>query len=153
MVTNIKGSGLNNRITKMDIINFVNSNKSNTTEENVRVSRSEVDQSTKKLDSVQTNDKRHAISKFIEKDISNLRRKIMDNMVKSKKTSAHVSTFFKVDYSNVNTYRKNYIRQNDGYKLTYTDFVVASVAKVLSKHPYINSEIRNEKLLFKKTRV
>jgi len=160
MINRIEGSGRNNRITKMDIINFVNSNNENINKEkpstqnlgieNNKPIRSEYSNRDNNIDNVKPEMPSEDVKgNIIQKDISNLRRKIMDNMVKSKEISAHVSTFFKVDYSNISRYRKEYMNQNNGYKLTYTDFVVASVAKVLNKHPYINSEIRNNKLLLK----
>jgi 2-oxoglutarate dehydrogenase E2 component (dihydrolipoamide succinyltransferase) len=158
VVDDIKGTGLNNRITKVDILKFINTESNDNKKaviqkspnienrKDIASNKSNISNEFAKNQIVSEN----IASNIIQKDISNLRKKIMDNMVRSKEISAHVSTFFKVDYSNINAYRKKYMNENGGYKLTYTDFVIASVAKIISRHPYINSEIKNNKLLLKK---
>jgi 2-oxoglutarate dehydrogenase E2 component (dihydrolipoamide succinyltransferase) len=150
VISSIQGSGLNNRVTKVDIINFVNSrdqlDKKTNIVKKLPVKDTRIVENNRAINNIE---KSVSNDNIVEKDISNLRKKIMENMVKSKVISAHVSTFFKINYSNINTYRKAYMSDNN-YKLTYTDFIVASVAKILSKHPYINSEIRDNKLIMKK---
>jgi pyruvate/2-oxoglutarate dehydrogenase complex dihydrolipoamide acyltransferase (E2) component len=51
----------------------------------------------------------HTLSKkrYTINPISRFRSVIMKNMLQSRKTSAHVSTFFKVNYSNIQSYKKN----------------------------------------------
>ncbi len=83
----------------------------------------------------------------------NIRKLIADNMVRSKHTSAHVQTIWEVDYSNIMRMREKHkerFKKEEGVGLTYTVFIAAAVAKTLRKHPYVNSEIRGDQIAFKK---
>jgi 2-oxoglutarate dehydrogenase E2 component (dihydrolipoamide succinyltransferase) len=87
------------------------------------------------------------------KAASPMRKVIMQNMVNSKQTSAHVHTFFDVDYSAVDRIRKAHkarFEAEEGVKLTYTVFLAAAIAQALRRHPYINAEIRGTDIVFKK---
>ncbi|MDP2342776.1 MAG: 2-oxoglutarate dehydrogenase, E2 component, dihydrolipoamide succinyltransferase [Deltaproteobacteria bacterium] len=87
------------------------------------------------------------------KPASSMRKVIMKNMVESKRTSAHVHTFFDVDYSAIERVRrqhKNKFEAEEGVKLSYTVFIAAAVAQTLKRHEYINAEIRGTDLVFKK---
>ncbi len=84
---------------------------------------------------------------------STMRKVIMENMVRSRQTSAHVTTFFDVDYTNIDRIRNEYKKQfknEEGVGLTYTVFLAAAVTQVLKRHPYINAEIRGTDIIFKK---
>lgn len=85
--------------------------------------------------------------------MSNLRKLIADNMVRSKHTSAHVQTIWEVDYSaikNVREKHKEAFKRDEGVGLTYTVFLAAAVAKTLRRHPFVNAEIRGDQIAFKK---
>jgi 2-oxoglutarate dehydrogenase E2 component (dihydrolipoamide succinyltransferase) len=84
---------------------------------------------------------------------STMRKAIMSNMVASKQTSAHVTTFFDIDYTAIDRVRNKHkarFKQEEGVGLTYTTFLAAAVAQVLKRHPYINAEIRGTDLVFKR---
>jgi 2-oxoglutarate dehydrogenase E2 component (dihydrolipoamide succinyltransferase) len=87
------------------------------------------------------------------KPASSMRKVIMQNMVASKRTSAHVHTFFDVDYSAIDKVRAKHkarFEAEEGVKLSYTVFLTAAIASVLKRHPYINSEVRGTDIVFKK---
>ncbi|MES2504008.1 MAG: dihydrolipoamide acetyltransferase family protein [Myxococcota bacterium] len=87
------------------------------------------------------------------KPVSTMRRVIMENMVASKRTSAHVTTFFEVDYTQIDKVRaahKDRFKSEEGVALTYTTFLSAALCEVLKRHPYINAEIKGDQILFKK---
>ena len=86
------------------------------------------------------------------KPASTMRKAIMQNMVASKQTSAHVHTFFDVDWTNVEKIRrahKDRFKADEGVSLTYTVFMAAAVAQCLRRHSYVNAEIRGTDLVFK----
>ncbi len=86
------------------------------------------------------------------KPASSMRKVIMKNMVESKHTSAHVHTFFDVDYTAIERVRQRHkakFESDEGVKLTYTVFLAAAVAQTLKRHEYINAEIRGTDLVFK----
>lgn len=72
-----------------------------------------------------------------------MRRTIADRMVKSKQTSAHVTTFFEVDFSGVAKFRQ-------GRDLTYLPFVVRAVTKALRDLPILNSTWGEQGIVIKK---
>lgn len=87
------------------------------------------------------------------KPASSMRKVIMENMVASKSTSAHVTTFFDIDFTAVDKVRREHkkrFKEEEGVGLTYTVFMAAAVAQVLKRHSYINAEIRGTDLAFKK---
>lgn len=85
--------------------------------------------------------------------MSNMRRVIMENMINSRRTSAHVTTFFEVDYTKIDQVRnasQKQFKEQEGVSLTYTTFLAAAVCQVLKRHPYINAQIREDKIVFNK---
>ncbi len=61
-----------------------------------------------------------------------MRRTIADRMVKSKQTSAHVTTFFEADFSGIAKFR-------EGRSLTYLPFVIRAVTRAIRDVPIVNS--------------
>lgn len=87
------------------------------------------------------------------KPVSSMRKVIMENMVASKRTSAHVTTFFDVDYTAIDRVReahKDRFKAEEGVALTYTTFLCSALCQALKRHPYINAEIQGDKIRFKK---
>ncbi len=76
-------------------------------------------------------------------DISPIRRSIADHMVRSKlQISPHVTTVFEVDMSAVLKHRKQTKEQlaKQGVKLTLTPYFVQASAIALQQYPYVNSQ-------------
>jgi len=87
------------------------------------------------------------------KPVSTMRRVIMENMLASKNTSAHVTTFFEIDYTAIDKVRaasKTTFEKDEQVSLTYTAFLAAAVCQVLKRHPYINASLTKEAITFKK---
>ncbi len=81
--------------------------------------------------------------------ISNMRRRIADHMVESKHTSPHVTTVFEVDVSAIthhrNQHKTEYAAQ--GTKLTFTPYFVLAVTTALRKYPLLNARWTNDNIL------
>jgi len=73
--------------------------------------------------------------------MSKMRRTISDRMIESKHYSAHVHTCFEVDYTRVDKLRRKFKAQyaERGAKLTYTTFLARAVVSALEKHPIVNA--------------
>jgi 2-oxoglutarate dehydrogenase E2 component (dihydrolipoamide succinyltransferase) len=84
--------------------------------------------------------------------MSVMRRKIAEHMVLSRRTSAHVTTFFEVDYTNIARLRertkKDYEERN-GVKLTYLPFVIKAAIGALRTFPVVNSSVDGENIVYK----
>ena len=75
--------------------------------------------------------------------LSMMRKKIAQHMVLSKQTSAHVTTVFEIDFTNIDKLRR---RHKDAYaergaKLTFLPFVIQAVVNGLREFPVINASM------------
>ncbi len=82
--------------------------------------------------------------------LSVMRKKIAQHMILSKQTSAHVTTVFEVDYTNVEKLRSqskdNYAER--GTKLTYMPFIVQAVVAGLRDWPIVNASMDENNILY-----
>ena len=83
--------------------------------------------------------------------MSNMRRKIAEHMVASRRTSAHVSTVHETDFTEVRTLRDRLrpVWQRRGVKLTYLPFLAQAVARGLVENPTINATIVDEEIHYR----
>jgi 2-oxoglutarate dehydrogenase complex dihydrolipoamide succinyltransferase (E2) component len=80
-----------------------------------------------------------------------MRKTIAERMVRSRQISAHVVTFFEVDFSGVGTVREA-LRQGSGQGrgLTYLPFVIHAVARAMKDFPILNSSWGEQGILLKR---
>ena len=84
--------------------------------------------------------------------MDNMRKSIAEHMIHSKQTSAHVSLYSEVDFSNVYKIRegnKNSFKAREGFSLTYMPFIVETVVKALKEFPMLNAALDGDKILIK----
>jgi len=82
-----------------------------------------------------------------------MRKLIADHMVKSKQTSAHVTTFAEADVTNLVNFReKNKARfqKENGFKLTFTPFIIEATIQALREYPLMNSSVDGENIVLKR---
>lgn len=93
-----------------------------------------------------------AASGDVLEPLSSIRRAIAEHMVRSRRTSPHVSTFFEFDFSAVAAHRAMHKARfaQDGVNLTFTAYLVAAVAEALKQHPRVNSVWSDEGIVLKK---
>ncbi|WP_447600281.1 dihydrolipoamide acetyltransferase family protein [Nitrospira sp. Nam80] len=72
-----------------------------------------------------------------------MRKTIAERMVSSRRTAAHVATFFEADFSVIAKFR-------EGRSLTYLPFVLQAVARAFKDVPIINSSWRDQGIAVKK---
>jgi 2-oxoglutarate dehydrogenase E2 component (dihydrolipoamide succinyltransferase) len=75
--------------------------------------------------------------------LSMMRRKIAQHMVLSKQTSAHVTTVFEIDFTNIDKLRRKHkdAYAERGAKLTFLPFVIQAVVNGLREFPIINASM------------
>jgi 2-oxoglutarate dehydrogenase E2 component (dihydrolipoamide succinyltransferase) len=129
----IKGTGLEGRITKEDIVNFLNAkqNKGNTPSgksihdgENVEII-----------------------------EMNRMRMLISEHMLQSKRISPHVTSFHEVDLTNLVNWRdknKEEFLIRHGEKITYTPIFINAIAKAIKKYPLINVSVDGNNIILKK---
>jgi 2-oxoglutarate dehydrogenase E2 component (dihydrolipoamide succinyltransferase) len=138
----ISGSGKEGRITKEDILKFVESRKSNVV---VPVSKSTTNSQQPTTISLNGGDE------IVEMD--RMRKLISGYMMASINTSAHVQSFIEVDVTNIWKWReknKNEFEKREGEKLTFTPIFMEAVAKALKDFPGMNISVDGDYIIKKK---
>jgi len=133
-LNSIPGSGKDGRVTKQDILNYIGSKSSESSD--IFVS------DTKPLVGDQV----------IELD--RMGKIIFDHMSSSKKISAHVQSFVEVDVTNLWEWRDRYKKSfldSEGQKLTFTPLFINAVVKSLKDYPIMNSSIVDQKIIIKRS--
>jgi 2-oxoglutarate dehydrogenase E2 component (dihydrolipoamide succinyltransferase) len=85
--------------------------------------------------------------------MTKMRALIADHMVASRHTSAHVSTFFEVDFTRIARIRAKHraeFERTTGEKLTYLPFIIRAVTDSLRAHPVLNAAVRGNEIIYRK---
>ncbi len=133
-LNSIIGSGKEGRVTKQDILNYVDSKLTKSDHSHVNESKPLVG------------------DQIIELD--RMGKIIFDHMSNSKKISAHVQSFVEVDVTNLWEWRdrfKDSFLEKEGQKLTFTPLFLDAVIKSLKDYPILNSSIIDEKIIIKRS--
>jgi len=86
--------------------------------------------------------------------MSKMRGIIAQRMVESKRTSAHVHTVFKIDFTKIVKLRekeKNKYEQRNGVKLTYMPFITRAAIATLRKMPIVNAQMEGNAIRYPKS--
>jgi 2-oxoglutarate dehydrogenase E2 component (dihydrolipoamide succinyltransferase) len=82
-----------------------------------------------------------------------MRKVIAEHMVKSKQTSAHVTTFGEADVTKLVMYReknKDRFAKENGFKLTFTPFFIEATIQALREFPLMNSSVEGDNIILKR---
>tara|TARA_A200000113_G_scaffold50594_1_gene41607 strand:+ start:170 stop:1441 length:1272 start_codon:yes stop_codon:yes gene_type:complete len=128
----ISSSGKDGRITKKDILKYIESS----------------DSISDKLEI----DKNYSDNQSTIRDLTRMEKILAEHMVDSKKTSPHVQSFIEIDVTNLWDWRegiKNDFQIRENYKLTLTHIFVKIVSEVLREFPILNSSLKDDKVFIK----
>jgi 2-oxoglutarate dehydrogenase E2 component (dihydrolipoamide succinyltransferase) len=76
--------------------------------------------------------------------MTNVMQKMAQHMVNSLRSSPHVAAIHEVDMSGVVSHRAGHaatFEKNEGFKLTFTPYIIDAVVKALKKYPMINCSV------------
>jgi 2-oxoglutarate dehydrogenase E2 component (dihydrolipoamide succinyltransferase) len=124
----IEGSGLNGRVRKEDLLNYIESRSEAASPKAERVE-AVTSQAAPKKESVQERSPGTEGDEVVE--MSRLRKLIAEHMIRSKQTSAHVTNMIEVDVSSVVSWRnrvKDDFLKKEGVKLTYLPVFLEAAA-------------------------
>ena len=85
--------------------------------------------------------------------LTRMRKLISENMIASKRTSAHVYTVFEIDMTRVAQLRMRHrgaFEARSGVKLSFLPFVALAVCKALRAHPVLNASLDAENIYYHK---
>jgi 2-oxoglutarate dehydrogenase E2 component (dihydrolipoamide succinyltransferase) len=141
----IAGTGNDGRVTKKDILDYVQNRKVGATIQPVKHSVSVSSSSPKVSVSIGSGDE------IIEMD--RMRKMIAERMVDSKRISPHVTSFVEADVTTIVQWRskvKNEFQKRDGDALTFTPIFIEAVANAIKDFPMINIQVDGDRIIRKK---
>lgn len=148
----MSGTGAEGRVTKKDILAYVQNRTTGSIQQTTETAKQvEVVQSIVETTQVVSAKSYSGNVEIIEMD--RMRRLIADNMVKSKHTSAHVTSFVEADVTNIVLWRNKVKKKfNDlyGENLTFTPIFIEAVVKALRDFPLVNSSVDGTNIVVKK---
>jgi pyruvate dehydrogenase E2 component (dihydrolipoamide acetyltransferase) len=157
-VSQIHGSGLGGRVTKHDILEFIESPTAQpkAPSPGPRVQAPEPRAQGPEPRAAQSPEPR--VPAYREGDrieiepLSVMRKKIAEHMVMSQRTSAHVHSVFHVNFSTVARIReqKKTEYEQAGAKLTYMAFIAKAVIAALRRFPIVNASLDGDNIVYKK---
>jgi 2-oxoglutarate dehydrogenase E2 component (dihydrolipoamide succinyltransferase) len=136
-----KGTGIDGRITKSDILSYVEQGGAKgKTAEKPAAPAAPVPPPLKFTGEVE------------RVQLTPMRKAIAEHMVMSKRTSAHVTTFFEVDCSRILKAKEKQQAEfeRSGAKLTVTPFFVQAAANALKRFPIVNSSLDGDTIVYKR---
>ena len=82
---------------------------------------------------------------------SKIRKITADHMILSRRTSAHVTSFFEVDYTRVAELRRKHKASyaERGVNLTYLAFITKACAENLRGHPVVNAAVSGDNIIYR----
>jgi 2-oxoglutarate dehydrogenase complex dihydrolipoamide succinyltransferase (E2) component len=142
----IEGSGLDGRVTKDDLLDYV-----------AAKGRGEKAAPAKAPAKKGPPEKKPAERPLEELEeaipLEGMRKAIAEHMVRSKRTSPHVTTIAEADMSAVTALRakhKEAFSQKHGISLTYLPFFIAATVQALKEYPYLNSTLEDDRIILKR---
>ncbi|MBL0080543.1 MAG: 2-oxo acid dehydrogenase subunit E2 [Bacteroidetes bacterium] len=142
----INGSGMGGRVTKEDILAYVANRKTN----KIETKPTNIQSNTSTDLSIAQNIAGNG-NEIIEMD--RMRKLIAKNMLDSRKTSPHVSSFVEVDVTNIVKWReknKDSFLKKEGIKLTFMPVIIEAIVKAIKDFPLINVSVVGDTIVKKK---
>jgi len=159
----IPGSGADGRVTKQDILNYVNSREAKP----VAAQRDVVEPAKPAAETINIPEigfespkplKNHlqpvtlsAGDEIIE--MTRMRRLISEHMVMSRDTSVHVTSFVEADVTNLVKWRdkiKSAFEKREGEKITFTPIFVQAATRAIKDFPLINVSVNGNQIIKKR---
>lgn len=134
----IEGTGTGGRVTKKDILSFIEISKTLPPTEKPTYPppvRPESENGEKRI------------------PLSQMRKAIAEHMVRSRHTAAHVTTVVEVNMHKIALLRepvKERFKKEEGFSLTFLPFVARAVIDALQKYPQLNSSLEGDEIVIKK---
>jgi len=152
----IRGTGKDERVTKNDILDYIQNRKTSPVATPEKQQVKEPVQAEQKKESAPLEQIKPAQSlsgnyEIIEMD--RMRKMIADRMVESKRIAPHVTSFVEADVTNI-VFWRNRVKQDfmekENTALTFTPIFIEAVVKALKDYPMVNVSVDGDKIIVKK---
>lgn len=161
-LSQIRGTGMEGRITKEDVLNYLTQHTQGTPAETIperpepaapEVSMHSAQAPAEKAEPRRAPAEIHFAGESETVPMTPMRKAIADHMVLSKRTSAHVNTVFEVDMSPIVRLRELHraeFEKREGVPLTYTPFFAKALVDNVREFPVFNSSVSEDTIVYKK---
>lgn len=155
----IPGSGEGGRVTKKDILAYVEGRKKGAPPVEPAPAAPPTAPAAPRVEvglkHIDTGDlaKKYPAPQYEILQMSNVLQKMSEHMVKSVHTSPHVEAVHECDMTKVDMIRRQNaaaFEKREGFKLTYMPFICDAVIKALKQYPLVNSSVEGDKIIVKK---
>jgi 2-oxoglutarate dehydrogenase E2 component (dihydrolipoamide succinyltransferase) len=148
----IQGTGKDGRVTKNDILDFIDSKVTSKPKE--QLVHKEIIQQVKSVETPIV-EKTVVISSGNDEiiEMSRMGKIIAHHMVESVQTSAHVQSFIEADVTKIWNWRnkvKDAFAKREGENLTFTPIFMEAIAKALRDFPMMNISVQGDTIIKKK---
>ena len=150
-----KGTGINGRVTKRDILSFIEQGAAAPAKPAPQAGRPappppplpKPAPSQPAAAPVTFKGETHRVQ------MSQMRKSIAEHMIASRRTSAHVTTFFEVDVTRVLAAQKKLKTsyEQGGIKLTVTPFFMVAAINALKRFPILNASLDGDSIVYKRS--
>ncbi len=157
-ISRIEGSGVSGRVTKKDILSFIESGAALRPQDLLKKGAPTAPQMSPTAQP-QTAQKSEYTAPQVSSQVGDrvepmsvMRKRIAEHMTFSKQTSAHVTSVYEIDMSNVAKFRKknkDEFQNRYGTKLTFMPFIFQTVTNALRKFPVVNSQVSGDQIIYK----
>ncbi len=154
----IDGSGENNRVTKKDILNYLENGPVSATTTATETQVPAVSNANTPAPAASTQPVKATPSismnegdEIIEMD--RMRKLIAEHMVMSVQTSPHVTSYVEADVTNIVMWRnkvKDAFFKNEGEKITFTPIFIEAIVKAIKDFPMINISVSGTNIIKRK---
>jgi 2-oxoglutarate dehydrogenase E2 component (dihydrolipoamide succinyltransferase) len=158
-ISRLAGSGMSGRVTKKDILSFIESGAALRPQDLLRKGAPVISPSSllsQESRVIPTQDSIDSRLKTVVGDrvepMSVMRKKIAEHMTFSKQTSAHVTSVYEIDMTNVAKFReknKAEFGSRYGTKLSFMPFIFQATTNALRQFPIVNSQVSGEQIVYK----
>jgi 2-oxoglutarate dehydrogenase E2 component (dihydrolipoamide succinyltransferase) len=152
-LTRVTGTGLGGRITKQDIMAFIEKGPSAAAPQITPVAQADGAPAARPESSAPAPRPASAPAAFPGDvvPVSQMRKIIAQRMIESRRTSAHVHCMFEVDLTRIVNLRnklKNGFEQRNGARLTFMPFFVRAAIIALQQYPIVNASLDGDNIRY-----
>ena len=141
----ITGTGKEGRVTKEDIISYINKKQTPAKKEELNIREKE------SIEEIKNNNTDTHITQPISNtgnteiiEMDRMRKLISAHMTMSKQTSAHITSFVEADMTNIVNWRnkiKQEFKKREGENITFTPIIIEAMCKAVKDFPMINVSV------------
>lgn len=154
-ISRVEGTGMSGRVTKNDILSFIESGTATTTTAQPATAPQQQSATQAMPAAIQAPAQMPPVQPGAGdrvEPMTVMRKKIAEHMVMSRRTSAHVTTVYEIDMTRIARLREQNKRQfleRYGTKITFMPFIFQAVTQAIRKFPVTNAQVSGDQIVYK----